>query len=470
MHTSGTILFLSESAGFLGGIEKYVFQVAQLLSQNGYRIELLYRTKGRDFEKYISVFHSYSTNLDDIQPEPDVVIMHRIWDTELASCLLERYGSRLALIVHDHELYCPRCYYYTPFGRTNCHRAYSPLRCGLCGSMVAPRHWPGGFSGCLKRNFKEFYEKFYLARSLSSVIVLSDFMRDNLLRNGFSQKQISVIPPSVDIPEECPLPDDAHFKNSTPLIGFVGQLVRGKGADLFLDVLEILKQRGREFEAVIVGTGIDQAMLERRVGSLEKDIKITMTGFVQSPQEWYKRCDMVLMPFRWQEPFGLVGAEAAAHAVPVIASDLGGVHSWMKSEETGLIAQHDNPVAFADAVCRLLDDPVLTARLGRQARETAAKMFSRSRFVSDFGQLFAKLSSPDNNIFAVHPRAAAAPRRILVDALPFDNGQSGISVYTLNVVHSLQKAGHDVTVVATPDDLPHFPDSKVVTTPRCGSV
>ena len=291
-------------------------------------------------------------------------------------------------------------------------------------------------------------------------------MRDNLMRNGFAQKQISVIPPAVDIPEECLLPDEKHFKNSPPLIGFVGQLVRGKGADLFLDILERLKHRGKEFQAVIVGDGPDYSMLERRVNS--SGLNVRMVGFVAAPHEWFSRCDIIIMPFRWQEPFGLVGAEAAAHAVPVIASELGGVHSWMKPNETGLVVPPENTDAFADAACRLLDAPALCARLGRQARENALQMFSVSRFLSAFDELFDKIRKDDSNIFAA-PSASAdkpvTPRKILVDAMAFDNGQSGISVYTTNVIRELQKAGHHVTVLATPNDRHHFPESEVKTTP-----
>lgn len=56
-------------------------------------------------------------------------------------------------------------------------------------------------------------------------------------------------------------------------------------------------------------------------------------------------------------------------------------------------------------------------------------------------------------------------KKILVDAMPFDHGRSGISVYTLNVVHALEQAGHDVTVAITAEDVPSFKGSKIVEAP-----
>jgi glycosyltransferase involved in cell wall biosynthesis len=384
-----TILFVSEYAGFMGGIEQYVFQVAQWLREEGYRLELLFRDKTREPERYLSVFHTTSTDLEQLSGEPALVMIHRIWDETIVAQVMAHYGSRVALTVHDHDLYCPRRYYYTPFGRSNCSRAYSPLRCGLCGSLVSPRHWTNGLYAMLHQTFVKFNMRFKLARQIPHLVVLSDFMRKNLMRNGFDASCITVLPPAIHLPSDCRLPDSTHFKNEPPCIGFVGQLLRGKGADVFLATLQELKKQGKKFQAFIAGDGPDRGMLENIMAAT--GLYVEMPGFV-APQEWYSRCDILLLPFRWQEPFGLVGAEAAANAVPVVASELGGVRSWMKPGETGLIVPPGDVAAFASAVGQLLDDPALCARLGRNARDYAMEQFSLSRFLKNIADLIEKIS------------------------------------------------------------------------------
>ena len=522
MTSPATILFVSEYAGYLGGIEQYVVQAARLLRREGYRLELLYAKTARDTEDYLAAFDSAATGIDQLSPEPDAVILHRIWDTDLAEKLLKRFGDRMALLVHDHDVYCPRRYYYTPFGRTNCARAYSPFRCGLCGSLVSPRHWQGSLPDFLRSRFGEFERRFQLAKRIPHCIVLSDFMRDNLVRNGFDRRHIIVLPPVVPVSENTTLPSEAHFKNSPPLIGFVGQLIRGKGADTFLEILLKLTMRGKPFRAVIVGDGPDRPLLERRLA--ETGLNVEMPGFVQNPQEWYDRFDMMLLPFRWQEPFGLVGAEAAAHALPVVASDLGGVHAWMLPEKTGLTAPAGDVNAFADALCTLLDNPVLCAQMGLHAREFASNAFSEARFLAGFKNVLRLLTQDNSSHEEIKPVSASAedtvqvpkpeqclnnanvppsdqneqphvqeesttespkpvvhpsdsskppavlhPLRILVDTLPFDHGQSGISQYNRAIIAALEEAGHNVTVLATPDTAHFFPGSKVVTTPSWAS-
>ena len=522
MASPATILFVSEYAGYLGGIEQYVHQVARLLKREGYCLELLYAKTARDAEEYLAAFDTAAKGLDQLSHEPKAVILHRIWDTDLVEELLKRFGDRVALLVHDHEVYCPRHYFYTPFGRTNCARAYSPLRCGLCGSLVSPRHWQGSLPDFLRSRFGEFERRFHLAKQIPHCIVLSEFMRDNLVRNGFDRRRIMVIPPVVPVPEDSPSPSKEHFKNSPPLIGFVGQLIRGKGADIFIDILKELAVRGKSFRAVIVGDGSDRPLLEKRLA--ETGLNVEMPGFVQNPQEWYDRFDMMLLPFRWQEPFGLVGAEAAAHALPVVASDLGGVHAWMKPGQTGLTAPPGDVTAFADSISPLLDNPTLCAQMGLRAREFASNAFSEASFLARFMNVLRLMAQ--NNSFQDESRPTAAsvkdtaqvpkpelclnhtnvppsthnepptaqeemltashkpvaqpadssespanlhPLRILVDTLPFDHGQSGISQYNRAIIATLEEAGHNVTVLATPDTAHFFPESKVVTTPSWAS-
>ena len=38
---------------------------------------------------------------------------------------------------------------------------------------------------------------------------------------------------------------------------------------------------------------------------------------------------VLALPSTWPEPFGLVGLEAAAHGMPAIAFDVGGVREWL---------------------------------------------------------------------------------------------------------------------------------------------
>ncbi|MCQ6458653.1 glycosyltransferase family 4 protein, partial [Vibrio parahaemolyticus] len=71
---------------------------------------------------------------------------------------------------------------------------------------------------------------------------------------------------------------------------------------------------------------------------------------------YYGRAQFVVMPSRMPEPFGLVGLEAMAAGVPVIASDVGGVREWLEDGRNGIAVPFGDAAAMAAAMDRLATD------------------------------------------------------------------------------------------------------------------
>ena len=95
-----------------------------------------------------------------------------------------------------------------------------------------------------------------------------------------------------------------------------------------------------------------------------------------------------------REGFGLTVTEAMWKARPVVASAVGGLQDQVRHEVDGLLVRDPgDPVEFAAAVRRLLDDPVLAARLGTQAREHVRTRFTAPRHLSDFVVLLEQLDA-----------------------------------------------------------------------------
>jgi glycosyltransferase involved in cell wall biosynthesis len=88
------------------------------------------------------------------------------------------------------------------------------------------------------------------------------------------------------------------------------------------------------------------------------------------------RSRAVLLPSRWQEPFGMIGVEALAQATPVIVGRSGGTGDWT---DTGCIVVERGDVdAMADALAELARDPDRAVSLGRSGREAVAARFARA--------------------------------------------------------------------------------------------
>jgi glycosyltransferase involved in cell wall biosynthesis len=283
---------------------------AELLRKNGFAVHYLYTENGgRDQEKfaqsfdYIGIFSPENSLI----ASADMVIIHNIIQPELLPGLPEK---KTFFFAHDHNIYCQRHHYYYPIGRINCHRKYNKFICKLCS---------------LGRNEAPPLAEY---RKLPA-LVLSDFMADNLRKNGF--EKVVKLPAFINTVERAHI----FMPDGVLRILFLGQLIRGKGADL---MLKALKKLDIPFVCTIAGDGKDRLMLENMVKKFNLQNKVIFTGFVSDTEKLWDNCDVFCFPIRWQEPFGLVGLEASAHGIPTVAFDLGGVREWLSDEKT--VLQH----------------------------------------------------------------------------------------------------------------------------------
>lgn len=107
-------------------------------------------------------------------------------------------------------------------------------------------------------------------------------------------------------------------------------------------------------------------------------------GFVPHDEleRLYGRAAVVACP-SLREGFGVVCAEAMAHARPVVASDVGGLRDLVVDGETGFLVPPGDVAALRSAIQRLLGDAQLRRRLGDAGRARIAERFTWQRFTDD---------------------------------------------------------------------------------------
>ena len=378
--TARKILFLGYYTGFAGGIERYAFQSAVRLRQAGAQVDWCGSVPDRDEDLFRSGFDRVLSpeELAGSTGEYDLAALHKLPTPERLKEWRVRFGEKLVFWAHDHDLYCPRRHYYTPFGRINCHRAYSPCRCAVCARISHPRHW---------KHLRRGQGKLLAELRGHHAVVLSGFMRDNLIRNGFVPERIHLIGPVIEAGAGT---DRVPSAGNELKILFLGQLIRGKGCDLLLEALHRLTI---PWHAKIAGDGFDRPMLEKRAGEMELGSRIEFTSWLTDPAAALRDCDVLVFPSRWQEPFGLSGAEAAACGKPVIAFDVGGVREWLQDQVNGFIVPEKNTAEMAEKLEQLYHDPALRARMGKAGRTLVEQRFAPSLFPEKIEELIRRVQS-----------------------------------------------------------------------------
>ena len=125
--------------------------------------------------------------------------------------------------------------------------------------------------------------------------------------------RVAVIPPFVHGLDARAAPD------GPPCVLFAGRLTAGKGAR---EAVEAWRTSGVDLPLVVAGTG----PLRAEVEAAGADVLGWVPHARLSPV--YRRARALVMPSRWQEPFGIVGLEALAMGTPVATWHSGGVAEW----------------------------------------------------------------------------------------------------------------------------------------------
>ena len=371
------IRFVNQYAGIIGGIERYMEQTAQLLRQNGFTVDCCYAEKTQDSERFLAAFDHAEPVSDAVGRdgnEYDLTVLHKVRDAAVVRDL--RNAGRTAVFIHDHEYYCPRHSYYYPVTRKNCSRAYSELLCGCCAMLRRPAP-----DNTFHANFGGFSSLWREIRLCGEFIVLSEFMRDTLIRQGIPEERIIRIPPSVKAPA-APSGPDGNAAGGAPHILAIGQLIRGKGVDQLLAAMRSVRT---PCVLDIVGAGNDEAYLKRLAEPL--GASVVFHGYSPNPDDAFRGIRAVVLPWRWQEPFGLVGPEALAHGVPLIGFDVGAIREYLVDGQTGLLVPPGNTDAMAKAIDRLLNAPEEAAAMGLRGRELVSSRFTDAALMQGWQEL-----------------------------------------------------------------------------------
>jgi glycosyltransferase involved in cell wall biosynthesis len=375
MSQKNRILYVSATSGFFGGVERYIYDSARLLAENGFEVSGLFEhAGGKEPDVFLEAFRKiYSPG--DVEAfdgsEFDIAFIHKVEDPELLRNIRRKFVT--IVFIHDHDYYCLRRHKYFPFRRINCHLPFNPVYCSICCGLIERQN----------NRFKpvNLCRRMALMREVkkcNAFTVISAYMRNNLLLNGFNVNSIYKLYPFKHLNDSvC----RQEHNSGLPVILYVGQLIRGKGVDLLLTALSRLDI---DFNAYIVGGNNDEGYLKEMSSALGLSNKVFFTGWQNKPDEYFEKADVVAFPSRWQEPFGLVGIEAFSFRKPVVGFDVGGVSEWLTDNHTGILVKEKDIDGMAEGLKRLLQNKALADKLGDNGYDFVRKHCSGENFIAGF--------------------------------------------------------------------------------------
>jgi glycosyltransferase involved in cell wall biosynthesis len=164
------------------------------------------------------------------------------------------------------------------------------------------------------------------------------------------------------------------------VVSFIGQIRDIKGIADFVSMAMQIPDKKVRF--LIAGQCRDKATLgdayteEELRHLISSEPRIQYCGYVERVEDIYRTTNILVVPSRWEEPFGLICIEAAAAGLPVIATRAGGLPEVIVDGITGLLVDIGDVPKMAHHVQRLLDDAKLRTALGKAARLRVEQEFT----------------------------------------------------------------------------------------------
>jgi len=218
-------------------------------------------------------------------------------------------------------------------------------------------------------------QRFVLPRA-DRVIPTNESRARYAIRHGARPERIRIDPFRID-PARFPQPDPNLKKElgieGKKVISFVGRLVSYNYVSDAIQIAAKVCHQRKDVIFLMVGDGEERESLEDLTRSLGLGNSVRFLGM----QPWQRAMQIRLISdVSLCLMAGNSLVEAAVAATPLIAYDVDWHYELVKNSETGFLLPEGDIEGVAEAIIKLLDEPELAKRLGRNARKLAIERHS----------------------------------------------------------------------------------------------
>ena len=243
------------------------------------------------------------------------------------------------------------------------------------------------FSDYVVFNSKASAEHLYLGKSKlkkKSTIIYNGLDRNLPVTSKYEQKLLR----------------EKLFKDidsETLIMALVGRINNHKGHTLALKAFENLVKDGHSnIKLLFIGSTIKSQKylleaLHDSIKSKKLENLVSIIDFQKELWQFYDCIDLLLVPTKDPEPFGLVAIEGMLSKKPVIASNHGGLKEIVVHNKTGILFEPNNTLKLKKAVEFFISNKEILYAYGLEGEKRAKHTFSLKKYIDNFIQLYKSI-------------------------------------------------------------------------------
>ncbi len=175
---------------------------------------------------------------------------------------------------------------------------------------------------------------------------------------------------------------------------YLSNYIKNKGILILVEALGILKTKGYNFNARLVGapSNVTIKMLEEYIIAQDLAANVKVVGPLHGDDKYleFQNADIFVFP-TYNDAFPLVTLEAMQYGLPVISTYEGSIPEIVINNETGFLVEKQNPQMLADKIAVLLENKELRTAMGKRGYERFTNNFALQHFEYNLHRTFQKI-------------------------------------------------------------------------------
>ena len=404
------VLLVNKFHYLKGGSEKYYFELAELLKENGHEVAFFsmkddknIRTNCKEYfvepidlnsgskKKALEVIYS-KTNRKKMQEaleefKPDIVHINN-FQRQLSESIIEAIKEKNIPIVfsaHDGQAICPAI---TMMNNENniCEKCMKGkyINCikKKCNKGSTLKSIIGALEGKYYRN-KEVYTK-----KIDKIITPSMFYKEKLIQDGIPENRIISIHNFIDLKQyNIDLSDEGYAL-------YIGRLSKEKG---IMNLIQAIKELENGV-LYIAGDGPEKENILKFIEENNLQTRIKLLGFLNAEEvkKTIAKCRFVVVPSIWYENCPYSVMETLAIGKPVIGAKIGGIPELVKENESGLLYKYNNIEELSNKMKLLFENKNLAEDYGKKAKQQA-KEYDKEKYYQNIIKIYKEVLSKKEN-------------------------------------------------------------------------